>query len=274
MKPRHNKKRNTLFLFEALVRNLTQAVVKQDEKRSRVIKKILREHFGNNTLLGKEMECYEAIIKSSNLDKYTAEKMVFHAKRQHQALGNKKVFHSQSVLIKRINETLGADIYKTFVPNYKSLATISQLFGDGLTVKDRVLLENKIIEKMMRAPDTIENLKPQDDLVITSFQKRFNEKYASLLPEQKEVLKHYVLSFGDEEANFKVFMAQTLQRIQEEIQNSLDYSEVAEDVQMVENTQQVLKRLEFYDVNDLTTKDILKAIKMQQLVKEYHSDAT
>ena len=177
-------------------------------------------------------------------------------------------------LINKINETLGPDIYKTFVPNYKSLATISQLFSDALTVQDRVLLENKIIEKMMDAPDRAETLKPQDDLVIAAFQKRFNQKYDSLLPEQKEVLKHYVLSFGDEEANFKVFMAHTLQGIREEIQNSLHYSEVSEDPQMVENTQQVLKRLESYDVNNLTTKDILKVVKMQQLVKEYHSDAT
>ena len=42
MKVKHNKKRNTAFLYEALVRELTKAVVEQNVTRSQKIKKILK----------------------------------------------------------------------------------------------------------------------------------------------------------------------------------------------------------------------------------------
>ncbi len=34
-KTKHNKKRNTAFLYEALVREMTKAVVSQDKKRKK-----------------------------------------------------------------------------------------------------------------------------------------------------------------------------------------------------------------------------------------------
>ena len=51
MKVKHNKKRNTAFLYEALVRELTKAVVEQDSNRSNRVKKILKEHFKSGMVL-------------------------------------------------------------------------------------------------------------------------------------------------------------------------------------------------------------------------------
>jgi hypothetical protein len=48
MKLKHNKKRNTAFLYEVLVRNLTKAVIDQDEEKKSVIVSIVREHFSSS----------------------------------------------------------------------------------------------------------------------------------------------------------------------------------------------------------------------------------
>ena len=43
MKMKHNKKRNTAFLFEALTREYVKAVVKKNSARQRLVKKIIKE---------------------------------------------------------------------------------------------------------------------------------------------------------------------------------------------------------------------------------------
>ena len=50
MKLKHNKKRNTAFLFEVLVRELTLASIKANQNRKKTIVKVLKEFFHKNTL--------------------------------------------------------------------------------------------------------------------------------------------------------------------------------------------------------------------------------
>ena len=51
MKLKHNKKRNTAFLYESLVKELTKAVVKNDTKRRSALVSIIKEHFSKGTAL-------------------------------------------------------------------------------------------------------------------------------------------------------------------------------------------------------------------------------
>ena len=42
---KHNKKRNTAFLYECLIKELTRAVVREDKKRQFITKKVIKEFF-------------------------------------------------------------------------------------------------------------------------------------------------------------------------------------------------------------------------------------
>ena len=44
-KLKHNKKRNTAFLYEALVREATKSILEQDQVKKAIIINIMREHF-------------------------------------------------------------------------------------------------------------------------------------------------------------------------------------------------------------------------------------
>ena len=61
MKLRHNKKRNTAFVYEALVREIAKAVVKKDTRKKEVAINIIREHFAPNSLLAKELRLYKIL---------------------------------------------------------------------------------------------------------------------------------------------------------------------------------------------------------------------
>jgi len=45
---KHNKKRNTAFLYECLIKELTKAIVREDKKRQFITKKVIKEFFNKN----------------------------------------------------------------------------------------------------------------------------------------------------------------------------------------------------------------------------------
>jgi len=273
MKKRHNKKRNTAFLFEVLVRELTKSFVSKDSGRSSKIKRMFKESFGEESVLKRELDCYKALKEKSGLDKYTAEKLVFETKKSYNSLDQDEVFFEQSKLIKKINVELGSSVYKNFVPNYKSYATIAQIFGDKTPVKNRVLLESEIIDNLITEDRKQGEMKTIDSLVVKTFTENFNKKYAGLLESQRKLLEHYIVSFLDNGVDFKLFLAEQLSAIKNDIKDSLKLDEVKNDKEMVESTKKTLSIVENFDISSFGKKDLIKVLKLQNLVNEYAKDA-
>tara|TARA_R110000744_G_scaffold1305_4_gene4622 strand:- start:4038 stop:4868 length:831 start_codon:yes stop_codon:yes gene_type:complete len=274
MKAKHNKKRNTAFLFEALARELTKALVSKDKKKTQVVKSILKEHFRRGMVLFSELDCFNTLANQSELDQYTAEKMVFRAKNAYDQLNQQDIFKEQSAVIKKINKDLSKEVYNNFIPNYQSIASVAQIFNQKLPIKNRVLIERKIIKQLTNPPTETEDLQPIDNLVVKSFTERFNKTYGDLLVEQRDLLSKYITSFHQSGADFRLFIGKELKRIHEEVTTSLKLQEVRDDTEMVKNTKKVLERIEKINVSTAGEEDILKVLKLQKLVREYRTDAT
>ena len=191
MKLKHNKKRNTAFIYEALVREVAKAVVKKDENKKSLIVKIIKEHFAPNSILLKELKLYKMLEETRSLDIYTAERLIKEAQIDYRRLNKDDIFKKQTSLIGNINKKLTSEVFSNFVPSYKSLATIAQVFSVDVDTKERVLLERKLLGAMVMkegAPVKSKNMPHIDGLVYKTFVKKFNEKYdKELLPEQKKV---------------------------------------------------------------------------------------
>ena len=59
-------------------------------------------------------------------------------------------------------------MFGNFVPNYKSLASIAQMFSQKMSPKNSVILENQIIKNMTLPQDKQESLQPIDKILIHS----------------------------------------------------------------------------------------------------------
>ena len=116
-------------------------------------------------------------------------------------------------------------------------------------------------------------MKPVDSLVVKSFSERFNSEYSHLLPEQQSLLGKYVLSFGANEVDFKLCVVNELKRIRNEVSLSMQLDEVKSDDEMIANTKKVLERIDNFDIANVTKKDVLKILKLQDLAHEYTNDA-
>lgn len=274
IKNRHNKKRNTAFLYESLIRELVKSVVKKDEERKKEIIRILKEHFCKNSNLYKELQLYKAIYETKDVEPHIAEKLIFEAKVEREvSIDGKRLFLEQTALIKRINKKLSKNCFSTFVPNYKSLATIAQIFSDDVTVKKRVLFEDTLIEGMCAPVKKKKSMMPIDNIVYNAFIKKFNLAYGDkLLGEQKKLLENYILSFSDNKVNLKIFLNEEIERIKEDIKKSFNLSEIAQDEEMLENTKKVFKMVEGFREQEVNSEMIRKVLKIQKLLKEMKSN--
>ena len=273
MKLRHNKKRNTAFLYEALVRELTRAVIRKDNKYKSKIVSVVKEHFGKNSTLKKELDLYNSLQSDSCLKPYVAEKLIIETKNQYKKLDKKTIFLEQSNLIKEINKNLSKDIFSNFVPNYKNIATIYQIFDDEYSPKKRVLLEDTVLEWLTIKKDEKQDTFPRvDNLIVKNFIKKFNEEYnKSLMAEQKQLLQKYVFSFADNGLEFKLFLNEELGRLKKIVKNSLSTEEIKADPEMQKKSQEVLGLMESFKEKSISTSMIKKVIKIQSLVGEIRS---
>ena len=149
-KIKHNKKRNTAFLYEALVRELTKATMKKNNEKKNTIVSIFKEFFKPRSPLARDLKLYQNILQTKVDDKRLAEKIVFESRLERSAIDNKDLFNEQSALISRINKELSPEVFTNFVPNYKDLATLHQIFNNPrIEAKQRVLLEEAVISGMI-----------------------------------------------------------------------------------------------------------------------------
>ena len=273
MKLKHNKKRNTAFLFEVLTRELTKSIIRKDfEYRKRVVS-IIKEYFKKGTTLKKELELYKSLNADQNLKLHTAEKLIYETRAQHKKINKEKIFEEQSKLINEINKALSKEIFANFIPNYKNIATIYQIFNDELLPRKRVLLEDTIQGWLSNDITEKENSFPVvDSLIIKKFVEKFNNRYSSsLLPEQKQLLQKYIFSFADNGIELKLFLNEELRRLKKAVKNSLKIKEIKNDIEMVKKGKEVLELMESFKNKLISNSMVEKIIKIQHLASEIKS---
>ncbi len=276
MKAKHNKKRNTAFLYEALVREATVAILKEDRERQTKVMKILRKHFKEGTVLKRALECHQSLYETRGATPEMGEKILKEAKLAHRVLDPHGLFVSQSDLIEDINTELETTVYNNFVPNYKTLASIAQIFSDKISPRDQVLLEGEILVVMTSsAEEEVDNAPLIDEVVVKTFVEKFNNKYEEqLLDEQKELLSCYISSFADNALELKVFLNEEIARLKAQLEEAKSTAEIQDDSMMTKKTDEVIAKLQEFAKAPLSDGVLLTVLKTQSLVKEIYSDGS
>jgi len=275
MKIKHNKKRNTAFVYEVLVKEATVAILKQDRARRDKVINIIKKHFKADSLLRKDLECYRSLYENQNLTQLTSEKIIKEVKLQKRLLDTASLFKQQTALIHDINKEATASIFNNFIPNYKTLATIDQIFSDRISPKNQVILENEIVKNMTKQFPTQEVVEPIDNIIYNTFVEKFNNKYENnLLEEQKTLLTYYIASFADNALELKVFLNEEIGRLKSKLEEAKATKEIKSDTAMMEKTNQIIDRLNGFFNKAIDDNLLLTVMKTQELVKEIYTDAS
>ena len=258
MKFKHNKKRNTAFLYETMIKELTKAVVNKDLERKKFIVETMKQYFNSNTLLGKELRIYRDLNETSGVDLYTAERLLTESKKDFHSMDRKEIFNLQTELISEINKAVGKETFNNFVPNYKNLATIYQIFSNQNSTKELILLERRT-----------KQMPHINDLTLKTFIKNYNDKYSQSITEnQQELLNKYILSFSDNGLEFKIYLNEEVARLKSELHTILENKELTTDKGLKEKLTELRTLLESFSRTRIDEKMIVKIMKIQNLIKE------
>jgi hypothetical protein len=208
-KIKHSKFKNTGFIFELLVRQITSEIMSANKS---VAEKILKEHFNSKKELSKELKLYQYLINEKYNSESKAEKFIDTILEARKRLDETKLTREKYNLIKEIKDTYNLDEFiKSPISNYKTLASIYKIFEVASTneqydptdiVSSRFTITESIINSSIQNKDAklkdlvMEEYKKQDeDLRAVSYKllvESFNSKYKNLTNDQKGLLREYI----------------------------------------------------------------------------------
>lgn len=208
-KIKHSKFKNTGFIFELLVRQITAEIISSNKS---VAETILKENFNGKKELSKELKLYQYLINEKYNSESKADQFITTILEARKRLDEKKLMKEKYNLIKEIKEKYDIDEFiKSPVSNYKVLASIYKLFEVITTgeqyeptdiVSSRFTIAENIINTSIQNKDqkikdaVLEEYKKQDeDLRAVSYKllvESFNNKYKNLTTEQKGLLREYI----------------------------------------------------------------------------------
>tara|TARA_R110002074_G_scaffold237444_1_gene409406 strand:- start:641 stop:1465 length:825 start_codon:yes stop_codon:yes gene_type:complete len=271
MKFKHNKKRNTAFLYETMIKELTKAVVNKDLERKNFIVETMKQYFNSNTPLGKELRIYRDLNETSGVDLYTAERLLVESKKDFHSMDRKEIFNMQTELISEINKAVGKEAFNNFVPNYKNLATIYQIFSNQSSTKELILLERRVLKTLVSKPNNApaKQMPHVNNLTLKTFIKNYNDKYSQSITEnQQELLNKYILSFSDNGLEFKIYLNEEVSRLKSELATILEDKDLTSDSDLKGKLTELQGLLESFGRTKIDEKMIVKVLKVQNLIKE------
>jgi hypothetical protein len=256
-KIKHSKFKNTGVLFELLVRQITLEVLNGDKTEN--AKNIVREFFGPNTELNKELRLYDILLKEKYNSETKADRLVETVCDAHAKLNQSTLSKEKFSLIKQISEKFDIESFLSSpISNYKVLASIYKVFeskrGDGYDIKDifnsKITLIENITSKPVHQPvatddkKLIETYKQQDkDLRLLTYKilvETFNKKYTNLNESQKNLLKEYINNITNT-TKFKDYVGKQLpsiiselNSIKEKLQDKVTQIKLSETVSVLE----------------------------------------
>jgi hypothetical protein len=282
---KHSKFKNTGFIFELLVRQITSEIMSGKENSK--AEKILKEYFSGKKELSKELKLYQYLINEKYNSENKAEKFVETVCEARKRLDEQKLMKEKYNLIKEIKEAYDIDEFtKSSISNYKNLASIYKIFEATVTKesfepKDIVNSKFTVVENMINS--SIENKdKKLNDRVFEEYKKQdeevrmlsykmlvenFNKKYNNLSAGQKNLLKEYINNINNtgklkEYVNEEVnTLSDGLKEVGSKISDKVTKIKLAETISNIRKIKSVKKLRESHLSALMMSYELLKELK-------------
>ena len=283
-KIKHSKFKNTGFIFELLVRQITAEVMSSSKS---VAEKLLKEHFNSKQELSKELKLYQYLINEKYNSESKAEQFINTILEARKKIDEKKLTKEKYNLIKEIKETYDLDEFiKSPISNYKTLASIYKIFETVVTdtqyeptdiVSARFTIAENIINssiqnKDVKLKDAVleEYRKQDDDLRAVSYKllvESFNNKYSNLTNDQKGLLREYINNINNtgklsEYVSIEVTkLVEGLKEVGSKISDKVTKIKLAETIANIRKIKSVKKIKEQHLSAMMMTYELLKELK-------------
>lgn len=231
MRVKHSKYKNTGLIFELLVKQIAADTLSRKDSPA---VKVLKKFYTGNTSLVKEFKLYDFVLKNKGIGQKKAEAILSTIVELSRKIDTTTLNKQKYELIKELKNHYNLeDFFSIKVESYKPLAALYCLLEaqntEGL-VDPQIFVDNKttLLEHFLQskqdgnnAKDTLieEYSKYDKDLRLLTYKillEKFNNKYADLLPEQKNILKEFIIS-ANSTTKLRTLVNEELEKIQRHI---------------------------------------------------------
>ena len=263
MKVKHSKYKNTGLIFELLVKQIAADTLSRKDSPA---VKILKKFYTGNTSLVREFKLYDFVLKNKGIGQKKAEAILSTIVELSRKIDTATLSKQKYELIKELKNHYNLeDFFSIKVESYKPLAALYCLMEAQNTaglVDPQVFVDNKttLLEHFLQtkqdgnnAKDTLieEYSKYDKDLRLLTYKillEKFNNKYDNLLPEQKNILKEFIISansttklrtiVNEELGKIQVQITKLRPRIEDQIVK-IKLDEISKSITPVKNTEKV-----------------------------------
>ena len=263
MKVKHSKYKNTGLIFELLVKQIAADTLSRKDSPA---VKILKKFYTGNTSLVREFKLYDFVLKNKGIGQKKAEAILSTIAELSRKIDTATLSKQKYELIKELKNHYNLeDFFSIKVESYKPLAALYCLLEAQNTqglVDPQVFVDNKttLLEHFLQtkqdgnnAKDTLieEYSKYDKDLRLLTYKillEKFNNKYDNLLPEQKNILKEFIISansttklrtiVNEELGKIQVQITKLKPRIEDQIVK-IKLDEISKSITPVKNTEKV-----------------------------------
>jgi hypothetical protein len=282
VKLKHNKFKNTGILFELLTRQITADIMSNKESAA---VDIVKNYFSRGEL-AKEYKLYQALTKANALSEIKAETVLSSTIKLSERLNRTSLRKEKYNLIKEIKKHYDLEeFFKAKIHNYKAYAAVYNLIEAQIStefIEPTFIVENKITLLEFLTKQNVDKNKVEDQ-VMTEYAaqdkntraliskimiEKFNEKYANLLPEQRDVLKIYINKISNT-VSLREYVNESFTKIKDTLAELTDKVVDQRTQIKLKELQSIIKPI---DKNEsVKDEDILNLLQFHELIHEIKS---
>lgn len=276
IKLKHSKFKNTGFIYEILVRNISIDILQN--KQSTPSYNILKKFFKYGTQLNQQLLLYNILLTNKMKTSQQAQMLIKQVLSLYNKLDKYALNKQKYKLIQYIKQYYNLqDLFSTKVQQYKTLASIYKLFQSRnskqnynpvqiVNSKQIVIQHITNVSTILQQKDQIvQNFINQDEDTQTLAYKliiqRFNKKYKTIFTQQQKVLlRKYMYSFsnvGMLKQHINLIVPIMINKIQQNIKK-LDNSVIKIKLQQV-----------LHQINNIQQNRLIKQNHVIALLKTY-----
>ena len=279
MSKSHNKKRNVGVIYELLLRNISECLIKDDKDSAQKALNIIEKRFNRESELYKEFRLFNALVKSTVSSSSVAAAILTEAKQAARRCDESKLNKEKSLLIREINHTLkDPKFYYRRIPEYTTYATIQTLLndwrmGDRANLTRMIQYESKVAELLLEKRDipSLDDIDPDvNSLVVTIMTEKINNRYSGKLSkEQRDLMRDYVFSISSDKGDgIRKRLIETKDGILLDLETFKQKTDNSIILEKIGGVREKLLNESFNSIDDESVSRFLVLINLRQELKE------
>jgi hypothetical protein len=276
---KHSKKRNSVLLYEFLVRHISRCLIEDKKEEANKALSISKKFFSDGSPLRTELKLFHSILNSTVKSQESARKIVEYACKAAALMNSRMLDEEKSKLIKEINYNLDKCVYDYKIPEYTTCASLQILFNESRNRNkkvdeiEKIKLKDTIISKLTEVKE-----KPKDSFQVNPeynnalyriIVNKFHEKYAGRLTEnQKSLLMNYATyMISEDKSKFMEVILREVKRVNQCLSNIKDEN-ILKDKDLMKKLTECKTRFAEIKLANLEEESIIKLLEYIKLTDE------